>query len=1351
MKKKILSLLLALVMVIGLIPTTVFAATTDTIPRMTNMVFTGFDTGTKYFGQAAGTLFQLDENGERTDKAVVSEDCFHYAAYVGNNTTQIQLPTIPSPQFLAMFACVPANVVQIKLSVGDRVIAQGANNMGGFFPLLGATIELTDTETVLTIDLTNTGTQETNTETVTFIKVAEKSEGEKLADDLESLDDSKLQWPTHCDMVKKLNARYNALTEAEKAKVSPELKKKLDSAVAFLADDRKPDSLTVVTPPKKLTYIGGSKFDYTGTVLLATYADGSTRTLSQTKYYTYSPTGELTNETQITFTYNDVSTTQAITVIPFSLEGQGLKNDPYLLTSAEDLVMLRNCVAAGESMSGKYFSVTKDITLPDDWTPIGDLKEGVTWTSTLTATSYNAFSGIIDGNNHTITVPAGRKTLLGAVAGGKLSNLNIYGTKIDGYGVVEYYYVDRGNAVKVEIDNVTLKSGTHTKYSGFIGGYASGVDMVTIRNSTVEAGVVIGDDGTYSDWAEDVKAAFNYPYGLEGLQMNDTIGSFGGCFNGTIENCVSHAKVYGRNYVGGIMGFKGQSMGDCSVTNSTFDGEVHATGNYAGGIVGGGYSSTSATNGTRTSVINCKVNGSVEGKECVGGIVGGEGFVTQTWANATNTVSGNAFTGKVSGSKYVGAIIGYYNSLNKYDTVSGNTYSDDCGVTEGIGGIKYVDTNCATHETASGTTYFDTSAALPGIGGVTKKAHNRTDDPLGADKNKLCIMVESDKYVTALTLTGDFKTKYTVGDTIDTTGMVFTATWNNGTTTTVSANDVAFIGFDSSKAGAQTVTAKYAGAETSFVVQVRAQGVTDITVTFSLLGDTCHGEGGERHTLSAGNLKIWIDRAQITVGSNATVLDVITLALGNDYIVRNEKGNYIQGITPVGQTEELAEFTNGKLSGWMYTLNGAHPPLGVAQQYVEDGDVIVFHYTDDYPQEDGTMGEAKSPAEVIAMINAIGAVDLTKGTAIGKARAAYDKLTDAEKNLVTNYKTLTDAEAAYAQLAAEQGKKLGGIYKSTGDYLSKLGTPGVGSVGGEWMALGLARSGYTVPAGYYDAVVEYVKEHADANERLDRSKSTDNSRIILALTALGKDVTNVGGHNLLKGLDNMKFLQKQGINGPIWALIALDSHDYPTSGDVTREKLVQTILDAALANGGWALSGDAADTDMTAMAIQSLAPYYKTNETVKAAVDKALDVLSGLQQADGGFGSWGTINSESCAQVVVALAALGIDPATDSRFVKNGLSPLDALCSFSVEGGGFKHTANGELNGMATEQGYYALAAYQRFANGQTRLYDMSDVTIQKGANTPTTGDTGVTLWIVTMPVAALAAALVIGKKKREA
>jgi len=353
-------------------------------------------------------------------------------------------------------------------------------------------------------------------------------------------------------------------------------------------------------------------------------------------------------------------------------------------------------------------------------------------------------------------------------------------------------------------------------------------------------------------------------------------------------------------------------------------------------------------------------------------------------------------------------------------------------------------------------------------------------------------------------------------------------------------------------------------------------------------------------------------------------------------------------------------------------------------------------------------------------IAAIGTVTVFSGKKIDAARTAFDALTDAQKALVENANQLTAAESAlteaYKQAAKADHKA---IYETTGKYMAGLGTPGVGSTGGEWMVIDLTRAGQSCPEGYYQNVVDFVKEEINDKEQLHRVKSTENSRVILALTAAGYDVTNVDGHNLLMGLTDMTYIPKQGINGPIWALIAFDSHNYEIPANpnateqATREKLIAYILEKQLADGGWDLANRAADPDMTGMAIQALAPYYETNDAVKAAVDKALTCLSNKQLANGGFGSIDGICTESCAQVIVALATLGIDPETDSRFIKNGMSVVDAMCLFAVEGGGFAHVPNSGVNGMATEQGQYALVAYFRFKEDKTTLYDMSDVLLR--------------------------------------
>ena len=364
-------------------------------------------------------------------------------------------------------------------------------------------------------------------------------------------------------------------------------------------------------------------------------------------------------------------------------------------------------------------------------------------------------------------------------------------------------------------------------------------------------------------------------------------------------------------------------------------------------------------------------------------------------------------------------------------------------------------------------------------------------------------------------------------------------------------------------------------------------------------------------------------------------------------------------------------------------------------------------------------------AEVEQKIEDIGTVTAHKYNKIKKAREAYNALTETQKGYVENLSVLIGAETALTEaykVAAKADHKA--IYEATAKYINGLGTPVVGSTGGEWMVIALTRSGYACPEGYYENVVEFVKNNINDKEQLHRTKSTENSRIILALTAAGYDVTDVDGHNLLMGLTDMNYVKKQGINGPIWALIAFDSYQYDipqtSSGatrdtiQVTRENLISYILERQLADGGWALSGTVADTDITGMAIQALAPYYNANNNVKEALDKAITCLSNKQLDNGGFGSVDGSSSESCAQVVVALTALGINPETDERFIKNGVSVMDAMCLFALDKGGFEHIPGNGINGMATEQAQYALASYFRFLDGKTALYDMTDVTLIK-------------------------------------
>lgn len=486
----------------------------------------------------------------------------------------------------------------------------------------------------------------------------------------------------------------------------------------------------------------------------------------------------------------------------------------------------------------------------------------------------------------------------------------------------------------------------------------------------------------------------------------------------------------------------------------------------------------------------------------------------------------------------------------------------------------------------------------------------------------------------------------------------------------------------------------------------------------------------------------WLSKS-VTVKKGSTVYHAFTKALeGSGITAVGAESGYIRSMTKGDVT--YGEFTSGPNSGWLYKVNGRLPSLPLTQQAVADKDYVLWYYTSDWKTDPnaGKMGDEEvTAADVIKLIDAIGTVSKYSGNAIAAARTAYNKLPADQRKLVTNYDKLAAAEAAYVEIlkALREDETATGWRKTHSDTLDTIKT-GELAFGSEWLVIALARSGRDVPDSYYDSVVKAVQS---AKGQLSDKKSTEYARTILALTAIGKDPTDVGGYDLLARLADMDDVTYQGINGAIFALLALDSgkYDVPAAAEggtqVTRDGLVAYILAQQLSDGGWALSGTSADPDVTAMALQALAPYRTGDETVDAAVDKGVQLLSDMQLSDGGYSSWGTLNSESCAQVLIALATLGIDPVSDSRFVKNGLTVLDALLAYAVSGG-FRHTVDGEADAIATEQALCALTAYARLLDGKTALYDMTDVL---GGQMPDDADndtneqpaktTPVVMWIV--------------------
>lgn len=453
-------------------------------------------------------------------------------------------------------------------------------------------------------------------------------------------------------------------------------------------------------------------------------------------------------------------------------------------------------------------------------------------------------------------------------------------------------------------------------------------------------------------------------------------------------------------------------------------------------------------------------------------------------------------------------------------------------------------------------------------------------------------------------------------------------------------------------------------------VDLRVTGLTEkddpnenamitVTVQVDSYNENKHSFTGTNYTFTGKASNDW------------TAWDAVKACLDNAKYEYTGSGAYLKSITDTkGQT--LGEKDDGKSSGWMFGVTPAQgketlPNTTLDATFIHDGDTVRLFFTNKYIPVD--------PDEPV-----------DPGTEVPN----FDK-----------------------------------VYADTKKYIqNNVPAPVVASDRGEWAVLGLARAGVELSdayiQAYYGKVVAYVQKNMGADGVLADPEShnptvTDNERIILALTAIGKDPANVGGKNLLAALQDRNIMQVTNtsdtdINGLVFGLLALNSGNY------TQDSywLVQAILTQQNENGSWSASADrkpVGDVDMTAMALQALAPYYNEggDTTVNAAVDKALQWLSAKYKGTG------YTSAESCAQVVVALSALQLNANSDSSFVKTvdgaPTSVLgDLLRYYLGEGQGFKHTASGKTaDQKATEQALYAMAAYERYCRRTKALYDMTD------------------------------------------
>ena len=386
--------------------------------------------------------------------------------------------------------------------------------------------------------------------------------------------------------------------------------------------------------------------------------------------------------------------------------------------------------------------------------------------------------------------------------------------------------------------------------------------------------------------------------------------------------------------------------------------------------------------------------------------------------------------------------------------------------------------------------------------------------------------------------------------------------------------------------------------------------------------------------------------------------------------------------------------------------------------------------------------------------NIIGRVQFKNGTFTGDVSITVSPMTaeqaeaaqkQNQRQVVPQGKyTVAQISEAIQGIMTQKRSALGledGDYLLSGDELTYAGSSAT-----DWLPIGLSRCGVEDDYDAYLAALQtYVEQKYREPDKLDRVKATEWHRISLAVLACGGDPTHFGkdesGNDINLIADGVYDRGKtvdigaQGLNGWLWGLITLDSMKYniPAGSSYTRTEMIKRILSFQLPDDGFSLrfaQGSTADPDITAMAIQALAPYYRNSTfNVKDPVDKALGCLSELQLDTGDFRSWGTRNSESVSQIIVSLCSIGVDPQNDTRFIKNGINLLDALFYYQQEDGGFAHSYEsdpgnpsaipGESNSIATDQALLALVAVWRQAQGMSILYDFRPGSVSAKILTP--------------------------------
>lgn len=430
-----------------------------------------------------------------------------------------------------------------------------------------------------------------------------------------------------------------------------------------------------------------------------------------------SQNGVSANEVQEDVQAKDVSAQES------TFKGSGTEADPYILSTAADLVNLATKVNNGDNYSGSYFQLANSIDLSEQsgFVPIG--------------TTSNYFKGYFDGKGYTITLNIADQKLTGAglfgAAGGGavIQNVTIAGSVKAYLNVAGLVGQAKANlTIKNCTNKAAVSSGVATSSSSRYGtGGLVGISndgYITLENCVNEGVVSTYDPGKT---------------GISGIVFGGVIGGVWGSGpkNVTISGCVNKGEVSKTVSLYGNGGIAGRIDANASATVESCEnqGAVSAIGTKSessGGV--GGIAGCIAG----TAISQCSNSGTLAGQDNssakTGGIVG---QIYDSYSTPTSTVTECLNTGSVTTSGtsggYVGGLVGYtrtsyspkitssYNAGTVTNVATSGSYSYYAcagGVVGSTGAAATVVQNCYSY----GTVSCSATGTYKSIGGVIGKA-----------------------------------------------------------------------------------------------------------------------------------------------------------------------------------------------------------------------------------------------------------------------------------------------------------------------------------------------------------------------------------------------------------------------------------------------------------------------------------------------------------------------------------------------------------------------------------------------------------------------------------------------------